>query len=115
MRAIWKESEPVYYYQFTAGTAEFGIYGGDDRKARRLLARWLRLAWPKFQARTRELHPGSMADAENNGWHRLPEARIYRASICPAGIIQREPWPCIERFELCAETIAEFNRSYGGR
>lgn len=104
----------IYRYQFAVGTAEFHRYGLDDRRARRLLARWLRLVWPRVKAHVASKYPGSMSDAINNGWHGQPEASIYRASCDSAYIVQCEPWPMIERFEATAEPIAEFNRVWGG-
>jgi hypothetical protein len=105
----------MYRYQFVVGTAEFYVYGIDDRKARRLLSRWIRLVWAKYKAEKSRRYPGSMADATDNAWHSLPEAKIFRASVCTAGITQCEPWPLIERFEVCDKTIAEFTRAYDSK
>ena len=101
-----------YVYLFTVGTAEFRRYGLDDRQARRLLARWIRACWDRYRARKREVYPGSMADAIDNGWHKLPWAHIRRIWCPIPGIVPCKDWTVIEKFELHPEAIAEFLRLY---
>ncbi len=104
-------TEPTrYYYRFTCGTREFSAYGLDDRRARRLLDRWIRLCWPAWKASRRA---GSMADSEDNGWHKLPEATISRIRLLPGDVVPCQDFLQIESFEVCPETISEFSRAYG--
>jgi hypothetical protein len=103
----------MYYYEFQVGTAYWARWGLDDRTARRLLARWLRLQWPKYRARKAAEHPGSIADAIDNGWHGCaPEARIVRR-WAPTGIVPCVQPTMIESFPVTARAIAELDRVWG--
>jgi hypothetical protein len=116
----------IHYYEFQIGTAEFSRWGLDDRQARRLLARWLRIAWPKYRAEKAAKYPGSMADAIDNGWDRPPIAGIAR-TYCPPSLVAQNARlqcidvipsgkrVCIESFPVTAESIAEFSRVYDRR
>lgn len=104
--------DPCYRYQFSVGTYEFSRYGLDDRQARRLLARWLRLIWPKAVAHTHAKYPGSMADSTNSGWYSAPEAQISRVWVDV--VVPIEGHVTIERFDADVQGIAEFIRVYAG-
>lgn len=103
-----------YVYLFTVGTAEFRRYGLDDRQARRLLNRWIRLCWDRYRTRKHEEYPGSMADAIDNGWYDFPRAYIRRIWCPTPGIVPCVNWTVIERFDLSDEARSEFDRLYGG-
>jgi hypothetical protein len=102
----------IYYYEFRVGTAHWSRYGLDDRTARRLLARWLRLAWPRYKARKAARFPGSMADAEDNGWDGPPLAQIGR-TYCKSAthpVIPCVKATIIEEFPVTPESILELSR-----
>lgn len=102
-------------YVIYIGTKELYVYGKDDRRVKRIAARWIRLFWERHKAHIHRNHPGSMADATDNGWYVPPECRIVRRpQVCSAGV-----YPCanpvrIDSFELSPEPIAEFLRAYQG-
>jgi hypothetical protein len=107
--------EGQYRYSFLAGTAEWHRWGLDDRQAKRLMARWLRLQWDKFRAKIHEKYPGSMADALNNSWYdKDPTCQIGRIWVkAPACVVPCENLTIIEDFPLNEQSIREFCRVWG--
>lgn len=98
----------MYFYEFVVGTAYFSRWGLDDRKARRLLARWLRLAWFKYRAK----HPrGSMAQAIDDGWDGAPQAQIARTWV-PGSVVPCKRRTLIESFRADEMGIGEFCGAY---
>lgn len=110
----WKAKMPRYIYSFHIGTEQFYTYSRDDRRAKRLLARWLRLMWPKVVA---SCPAGSIAHAVNTvDWAgRFPQAEIRRAWMTDNYIVPTEGWATIENFEATDGPIEEFVRVFGGR
>ncbi len=98
----------MYRYQFRVGPHEFHYYGRDDRHAYRVLGRYLRIVWPKVKEHLRTHHPGSMADAEANGWYEDPEVGIWR--VWSPVVTPCEPWPRLQTWFLNAETQQEWIR-----
>ena len=104
--------ETEYYYQFRIGTKTFSRYGLDDRRAKRLAAKWISLYWESYKQHIHDKYPGSMSDAENNGWYNEPEVVIGRTLCGAGGIVLCRPIAIIERFPLNEESKKEFIRSF---
>ena len=106
--------KPQYTYHFTIGTSEFYTYSRDDRQAKRLLARWLKLVWPKVVASCPDC---SIAHAINTvDWAgRFPQATIKRVWCESAYTVPDQGWATIESFEATDGPIGEFVRVFGRR
>ena len=50
------------YYVALVGGCEVSFYARDDKRALRVVERWIRLVVPRYAARIRSRHPGSLAD-----------------------------------------------------
>jgi hypothetical protein len=86
---------------------------GDDARARRVTARWIRLFWRKYVEHITQRHPGSMAAADAEGWYSPPTCEIYRSgALLPGYVVPCNGGSVIESFELSPEPIAEFVRVY---
>ena len=103
-------------YVLCIGTRELHVYGKDDRRAKRIAARWIRLFWERFKAHIHAKYPGSMSDATNNHWYGEPPwcCVLRLPQVDSAGI-----YPCadpvlVDKFELTREPIAEFLCVYSG-
>ena len=89
-------------YELGAGTWSSGnLYNNnvsgrgqdlDDRKARRLFARWLRLCYK----------PNEFG----------PDTAMIRRAYMPGVAVPAKGWVTIDSFELSSEAIAEFIRAY---
>lgn len=97
----------MYFYEFQAGTAYFSRFGLDDRTARKLLARWLRLFWSKYQEKA---PAGSIARAIDNGWYAPTEASIRRRWCGDSTVVPCIRPAVIESFEISPESISELSR-----
>ena len=73
---------PAYYYTARIGTCHLHWFGGDDKRARRKVSRWIGLFWEAHK----NAYPGSIAHAINNEKPGIQIGRIY----CPGYAI-----PCV--------------------
>jgi hypothetical protein len=101
----------IHYYHATIGTKQFSWYGGDDRIARKKIARWIRMFWDKYRKHIHNNYPGSISDAINNSWYRDPDVYITRIYIDnPAMVVPCVRPTVVENFQLNDETKNEFLR-----
>lgn len=104
-----------YVYHINLPNRDVYLYGIDDRKAKRWLAAWLGLLWPRYAAHIRDKHPGSMARGFVDGWGGIwGKATVRRATLLPVDVIPCEGWVTLEHFELSPEPIREYRRVFRG-
>ena len=77
------------YYLATIGCRALHWYGGDDRHARQVVARWIGIFWERYSSEDR----GSIAHAINN---RKPGIRIGRKRLTSSGVVPCTPFAMVE-------------------
>ena len=97
----------MYFYRLMAGLKVIDYFGGDDRYARKVLARWISLFWERYRSQ----YPGSIRYAANNGWYGSEVVGTIARVWCDvSGVVPCKFMTIIERFDMSER--AEFIRAY---
>lgn len=107
-----KGATDMHAYEISVGcTVRLPLVYGDDVKARKVCARWIRLFWPRYVRTLGEKHPHSIAYGEAVAGAAV--CTISRSGRLLSGdVIPAAKWTRLDTFELSPEPIRQFVCAY---